>query len=80
LVFLTPAVLLGRAIGLIIGLRFMNLPMRGRLIEWATPRPVQRRLTLDPRSHIDLIGILMALIAVWVGQTCASQSTCLLSQ
>lgn len=62
--FLTPALLLGRAIGLIIGFTFHEFAhawTADRLGD-TTPR-FQRRLTLDPRSHIDVIGILMALIA-----------------
>lgn len=62
--FLTPALLLGRALGLIIGFTFHEFAhawTADRLGD-TTPR-FQRRLTLDPRSHIDVIGILMALIA-----------------
>ncbi len=62
--FLTPALLLGRAIGLIIGFTFHEFAHAWTAVRLGdnTPR-FQRRLTLDPRSHIDIIGILMALIA-----------------
>lgn len=61
--FLTPALLLGRAIGLIIGFTFHEFAhawTADRLGD-TTPR-FQRRLTLDPRSHVDPIGIIMALL------------------
>lgn len=62
--FLTPAVLLGRVFGLILGFTFHEFAHAWTAVRLGddTPR-FQRRLTLDPRSHIDLLGILMALIA-----------------
>lgn len=61
---LTPEILLGRVIGLVIGFT---------LHEWAhaatayrlgdTTAYRQGRLTLDPRAHIEPIGIILALIA-----------------
>lgn len=62
--FLTPALLLGRALGLIVGFTFHEFAHAWTAVRLGddTPR-FQGRLTLDPRSHIDLIGILMALLA-----------------
>jgi len=61
---LTPEILLGRVIGLVIGFT---------LHEWAHAYSAYRlgdmtayrqgRLTLDPRAHIEPIGIILALIA-----------------
>lgn len=61
---LTPEILLGRVIGLVIGFT---------LHEWAHAYTAyclgdltayrQGRLTLDPRAHIEPIGIILALIA-----------------
>ena len=61
---LTPEILLGRVIGLVIGFT---------LHEWAHAYTAYRlgdmtayrqgRLTLDPRAHIEPIGIILALIA-----------------
>lgn len=61
---LTPEILLGRVIGLVIGFtlhEWAHAYTAYRLGDYTAYR--QGRLTLDPRAHIEPIGIILALIA-----------------
>lgn len=61
--FLVPWRIIGRVLGLIVGFtlhEFAHAWTADRMGD-NTPR-FQRRLTLDPRSHIDVLGIVMAIL------------------
>lgn len=61
---LTPEILIGRVIGLVIGFtlhEWAHAYVAYRLGYYTAYR--QGRLTLDPRAHIDPLGIFLALIA-----------------